>query len=134
MADSVLKKRNNGWKDRLRHCAVAGLFALAIVAAALVLAYFGHGIPCVFHLITGFNCPGCGVTRMIMALLEGQFAAAFKANAGIMLIALPLTVILIRMTFRYIKTGQNRPTKGEKNILLMIAVFLVGFGIMRNIM
>ena len=26
------------------------------------------GIPCLFYQITGFYCPGCGVTRMLFAL------------------------------------------------------------------
>ena len=28
--------------------------------------------PCLFHLATGYYCPGCGGTRAITALLHGQ--------------------------------------------------------------
>jgi len=33
---------------------------------------FRQGIPCLFHLITGFYCPGCGGTRAVRYLLRGQ--------------------------------------------------------------
>lgn len=31
-----------------------------------------QGIPCLFHLITGLYCPGCGGTRAACYLLRGQ--------------------------------------------------------------
>lgn len=30
------------------------------------------GMPCLFHLLTGFYCPGCGGTRAVRALLTGH--------------------------------------------------------------
>lgn len=30
------------------------------------------GIPCLFHELTGFYCPGCGGTRALKALLTGH--------------------------------------------------------------
>jgi hypothetical protein len=36
---------------------------------------------CMFHAVTGLNCPGCGATRALYALLHGNFPLAFKDNA-----------------------------------------------------
>src|SRR5471032_2517827 len=36
---------------------------------------------CLFHQLTGLNCPGCGATRALFALLHGQFLLALKDNA-----------------------------------------------------
>ena len=35
---------------------------------------------CLFKALTGVPCPGCGVTRSILALASGHFAEAWRAN------------------------------------------------------
>jgi hypothetical protein len=35
---------------------------------------------CTFRQLTGFDCPGCGSTRALHALLHGRFAEAFRFN------------------------------------------------------
>lgn len=34
-------------------------------------------LPCVFRLVTGFYCPGCGGTRAVFALLNGKPILSF---------------------------------------------------------
>lgn len=34
--------------------------------------FIRQGLPCLFHLITGLYCPGCGGTRAVVYLLHGQ--------------------------------------------------------------
>ena len=34
-------------------------------------------IPCLFHELTGFYCPGCGGTRAVLALLAGHPVLSF---------------------------------------------------------
>lgn len=36
---------------------------------------------CTFHKLTGLNCPGCGATRSLHALLHGDFLTALRDNA-----------------------------------------------------
>jgi hypothetical protein len=61
------------------------LGATALGAGAVV--YFfnpsTHGFYpiCLFHQLTGLNCPGCGGTRSAYALLHGNVALALKDNA-----------------------------------------------------
>ena len=66
---------------------LAGIL-LAAVALALVSVVFlfnpatHHFYPvCQFHRLTGLNCPGCGMTRALSALLHGEFATALRDNA-----------------------------------------------------
>lgn len=51
-------------------------------------------IPCPVHLFTGLNCPGCGVTRMIISMLHGDFSKAFRYNQ-LLFISTPIFIILV---------------------------------------
>ena len=61
------------------------LTTFALVIAAVVFFFnpaTHHFYPvCQFHRLTGLNCPGCGMTRALAALLHGEFATALRDNA-----------------------------------------------------
>ena len=42
---------------------------------------------CLFHALTGLDCPGCGGLRSVQSLLHGDFAAAFRFNPLLYLLA-----------------------------------------------
>jgi hypothetical protein len=65
-------------------------------AGASVLFLFNpaqhHFYPiCLFHELTGLECPGCGGSRALYYALHGQILAALRCNALVVL-ALPLLV------------------------------------------
>ena len=67
---------------RLNKCILISAVTLCVGCAyALFCRLTGLGIPCLFHLATGLNCPGCGVSRMLLSLLRLDFPAAFHYNA-----------------------------------------------------
>ena len=35
-------------------------------------------LPCILHLVTDVPCPGCGMTRVCIALTQGHFADAWR--------------------------------------------------------
>ncbi len=92
----------------------------------------GLAIPCPIKLITGKYCPGCGITRMLFALLRLDFQAAFLANR-LLFFLLPLLVIygMIKAVI-YIGTGKNRQTLPEQIAVVFISIVTVAFWIMRN--
>ena len=64
-----------------RRALVAGALGLAAVVSAVVLYHYGPGMcawwpGCTFYRVTGWYCPGCGMTRAMHALLHGRVAAA----------------------------------------------------------
>ena len=63
---------------------IAGWCVVAAVAAIVVLAKWKGGdllscVPrCPFHALTGFYCPGCGGTRALRCLLQGNLLQSFR--------------------------------------------------------
>ena len=70
-----------------------GLLLAGLVAAAL-MPTLPHVPLCFYHAITGHDCPGCGTTRAVFAILHGRFAAAASVN---LLGYLVLVVVFRRM-------------------------------------
>ncbi len=53
------------------------------------------GFPgCIFLSVTGFFCPGCGVTRALHAVVHGDLARAFAMNPLAMVI-IPLIPLML---------------------------------------
>lgn len=90
-------------------------------------------IPCLFHEVTGFYCPGCGVSRMCLALFRLDFKAAFRANPVILLLLPAGLVIALQMAVRYVKTGKHLPTRAQTIAIYFMIGILLLFGLLRNL-
>ena len=110
-----------------------GALYLGIGVAYLIFVFLtGLGIPCIFHLLTGLHCPGCGITRMFVALGRLDFAAAWDANP-LILVLLPFLVGFSTWhLYEYIKVGKTRTPLFEKILIILAFVLTVVFGILRN--
>lgn len=101
---------------------------------ALICRWLGFGIPCPFYTVTGWQCPGCGVSRMCLSLLHGDIAAAYGANPALLL-TLPLFLALaVDVSVRYIRTGVRRPQGWSAVLVWILVVILLAFGVVRNIL
>ena len=84
---------------------------VAVLGSGAVLFFFDpakHGFYpiCLFHSLTGLNCPGCGATRAAYQLLHGHLLRALHDNALFVLMLTGLTAQgawLVRQKIR------NRP-------------------------
>lgn len=65
---------------------------------------------CMFHAMTGLNCPGCGATRATHELLHGRLAAAWHYNA-LWVTILPLVVYAAVSELRVMT--DRRPLPGD---------------------
>ena len=121
-------------RDRLKKCIRVGAVTLCVGCAYVLFCQFtGWGLPCPIHLVTGLNCPGCGVSRMLLSMLRLDFSAAFHYNA-VLFCMLPLLALLICLwIYRYIRYGGPRTSSVEKVLeIAMVAVLLV-WGVVRNL-
>jgi hypothetical protein len=73
----------------------AGL--LAVLAPQWVEA---HSPPCLFTLLFGRECWGCGMTRACLALLQGHWSVAWSLNPRAGLVLPLLVVVFARFTRR----------------------------------
>ena len=116
-----------------RRAALTAGLLLGLALAAAVFAVLGRGVPCVFHLITGLDCPGCGGTRMLLALLRGDLAAAWRYNPCLLTLLPVLIWLLLSMALRYIPTGSMAGGRGQTVAAVGMAVCLLAFGVARNL-
>jgi hypothetical protein len=89
---------------------------------------------CSFHKLTGFNCPGCGMTRAAYATLHGHFAQAFRDNpVGMVLLPLAFLALGIQL----LGWVRGRPMSFQIEVgskgAWMIVIVIICFWILRNI-
>lgn len=65
---------------------------LAGLMSWIRFVFGGQGFPCLFHLVTGFYCPGCGGTRAVRLLLQGNIARSFQYHPFVPYVALVLGI------------------------------------------
>ena len=61
-------------------------------------------IPCLFTLLTGHHCWGCGLSRALWSLVQGDFLGAYHYNSGIYLL---LGFVIYRGLKTYLSGNQQ---------------------------
>ena len=94
---------------------------------------FNVGIPCLFKLITGYDCPGCGITRCLFSLINLDIKSAFNYNALVTILIVPFIIYYSYMNYCYV-FGKNNNVKKHVNKISIILLFVCFvYGIIRNI-
>jgi hypothetical protein len=79
---------------------IVAVFLLVLTAGYLLPQIQALHLPgCPFFELTGLQCPGCGSTRAVNALLHGSFAKAWHYNALAVLLLPFVTVSVLYNTF-----------------------------------
>lgn len=86
-----------------RRWVIAGVTAIALVLLvvySMVDPAQATWMPkCLFHELTGWQCPGCGSQRMAHALLHGRLAQAWSFNPFIFIITPVVTLLAVGETW-----------------------------------
>jgi hypothetical protein len=78
--------------------------------------------PCPLYALTGIQCPACGSTRMVHALLHGDLVAAWHFNAVMLVAGLPLLVWLWARWARAARSGGPTPPVPRRVAVPAVAV------------
>ena len=78
--------------------------------------------PCPFNYLTGLQCPGCGGTRALHALLHGDIAGAFAFNPMLFVVIATAVVVAVRPVIL------TRPW-----FAWIFGAVLLGWGVARNV-
>jgi len=139
---NIVNAQTNSIPPKIVSGAPLTFFATTVLGAAIlgvmvILFFFNPSTSnfypvCQFHLLTGWNCPGCGATRAFYALLHGNLAVAFRDNA---LFVLSLSILLIwfaRLGIKKIR-GEEIHFDLPPKILWTFLVVAIVFSILRNL-
>lgn len=116
--------------------------ANAVAASSIAVAALIYRFPpqeyefyprCPFYALTHLDCPGCGATRAVAALLHGHWAAALQYNAAVTML-LPVAVFLFARMY-VTAMRENRvawPTVPDWSWRAALATVLI-FAVVRDV-
>lgn len=126
--EGMRKERNPG-KEQIAYgigWCVAGALAVLYFAVEYLGAKPWKWLPpCLFHQITGYYCPGCGITRAIIALLHGDFAASFWYHPVVLYGVVVGGWFLLSQTVEKISRHRIRIGMQPREIYLWIALAVI---------
>lgn len=119
-----------------RFAAAAGVIAMAGGSSA-VWAFdpaTTHLLPvCPLYAMTGFACPGCGLTRGFHALFHGDLLTALDFNALIPVWTIIFGYLFVSLVLTSVR-GRGLPWKFvTPPMLIGFLMLLIVFGVLRNL-
>lgn len=138
-----LREQDNTVLTSTHRRLVRGAIFALVLAGGFVLSYCIAVFPpndqsfyprCQLHSLTGLHCPGCGTTRAVHSLLNGQVEQAIAWNPIALIVVPVLAIALIRSLWSW---AWERPAKPMRRspawIAAVIGTILILFGILRNV-
>lgn len=122
-------------KERL-YKTLKPIFVLMLIGGLYVVLIHttGFKIPCPFKYLTGLDCPGCGVSRVILSYLQLDIKTAFCVNPVITII-LPLILgDYVYHKYHYVVHNNKKPLNMLENIVIYIMIAsLVLYAVIKDI-
>lgn len=120
-------------KQRIyRQIKIYGAVLCVLSIYYLWVRFTGLALLCPFHTITGFLCPGCGITRVCMSLAEGDIARAYSYNQAIFWLAPLVLADFVWFHYFYFRYGNKKSTFHLAAVTVMLVVLIV-FCVWRNL-
>jgi hypothetical protein len=119
-----------------RRSTVIAIWSLLLAGAAYLYLFepgkTGFFPVCLFRLVTGLQCPGCGSTRAAHQILHGHFITAFELNP-LFLLAIPfLLFAFLRYSVAVMRGGVPRQNVLPAVYIYALFFVVVSFWIFRN--
>ncbi|MDY6834005.1 MAG: DUF2752 domain-containing protein [Chloroflexota bacterium] len=107
----------------------------AVFVASWFWAWSGPGL-CIFHHLTGLDCPGCGMTRAFHALSHGNPGEAWTYNIFSPFLFVFFFLVLAHDMWQLLSNSEVQvriPETITKYGMYGILAAVVTYGIIRNI-
>lgn len=121
-------RRHTGWL--VAGGVAAGCAYLAIADPNQSSSWYPQ---CPFKALTGLDCPGCGVTRALRALVTGHPGRALDHNALFVVVAV---VAVVWLAANAVRSRRGRPPLRVRHAAawsVAAGVALVAFWVLRNV-
>lgn len=100
-----------------------------VAVVATIDPFRASVVQCPVHAITGWWCPGCGSTRAVHALLEGDLGLSLAAHPMV----LPVIGLLAYLWIRWAITGTSAAIRLPRAVPLGLAGAFVVLTVARNL-
>lgn len=110
----------------------AVLTILGLLVVFLIIKFTPIRIPCIIYEVTGFSCPGCGISHYFIDLFHLDFGEAFKENA-LVAVLFPCFILLFVLKHTAFKNKKNLYKKILNIFCIISIIAAILFGIIRNI-
>lgn len=114
------------------------LFAVIGSTVMLFFRYSSYRIhlpPCIFHLMTGYYCPGCGGTRALRALLNGRLLQSAWYHPFIPYAAAVYLYFMATQTIEHASRGRLRiGMRYHNGIVWTATALIIGNFVIKNLL
>ena len=119
----------------MNHKRIENVFLICLMLGiyTVFVSNTGTGFPCLFRYFTHLQCPGCGVTHMLLELLHGNFREAYNAHPVLLLWGPFLLWLVLKSLYAYITDKDLRLRTWEKVGMYIFLVVLFVFFVYRNL-
>jgi Protein of unknown function (DUF2752) len=111
--------------------------AVAALAVGILLRFppeqFGFYPRCPFYSIFHLECPGCGATRALAALLRGDLAGAMRFNAFVTSLFPLMTLYLVVSYWRFLRAETFQWPTLPRTAVYAALVAAISFAVLRNL-
>lgn len=117
------------------------IFVIALPIISIPLIYFAVNLyiehiyiiqfPCIFNILTGYFCPGCGNTRSIVELFKGNFLSSLRHNPFILISFIFITLQYIEL-FISVFFGYKKIIPRSNKFLFVTLGIMIVYYFIRN--
>lgn len=109
------------------------IFFMLLFGYYLFMKHTGLGIPCPIRYFFHIQCPGCGISHMLLSLLQGNYRKAFFYHP-VIFVSLPfLTYLIVKMLYGYLFCKTIHLSRIENAGIILLIFVLILYTVYRNL-